>query len=303
MGPCSYPIAPLGSFAYFYSLNFSSLTDRRFIELALAEDIGHGDHSTLGSIPPEARGKAVLWAKEVGVLAGVDLAEKIFRHLEPEASITAFKSDGDCILVGDQILSIEARIHTILQAERLVLNCMQRMSGIASLTAQMVALLQGYNTRILDTRKTTPLFRAYEKQAVVLGGGMNHRMGLYDMVMLKDNHIDYCGGIRQAIRSVRAYLDRQKLNLKVEVETRNLNDVQEVLAEGGVDRIMLDNFDPATLKTAVDLIDGRFETEASGGITMDNILAYARTGVDYISSGSVIHHAASLDLSLKAAFH
>lgn len=303
MGPCSFPTALLGSFAYFCSLNFYGLTDRRFIELALAEDIGHGDHSTLGSIPPEARGKAVLWAKEDGVLAGMDLAKKIFRHLEPEASITAFKSDGDRILVGDQILSIEARIHTILQAERLVLNCMQRMSGIASLTAQMVAILQGFKTRILDTRKTTPLFRAYEKQAVVLGGGMNHRMGLYDMVMLKDNHIDYCGGIRQAIRSVRAYLESQNLDLKVEVETRNLNDVQEVLAEGGVDRIMLDNFDPATLKTAVDLIDGRFETEASGGITMDNILEYARTGVDYISSGSVIHHAVSLDLSLKAAFH
>ncbi len=276
------------------------MTDSEFIELALAEDIGQGDHSTLGSIDSQARGRAQIWVKESGIIAGLELARLIFLHLEPQARIETHKKDGDPIAVGQAVMTIDARVHTILQAERLVLNCMQRMSGIASLTSQMINKLKGYSTRILDTRKTTPLFRKYEKQAVVMGGGMNHRMGLYDMVMLKDNHIDYCGGIAEAIRRTRAYLESRNLDLRLEIETRNLNDVREVIRVGGVDRVMLDNFSPAEMRQAVDLIAGRWETEASGGITMDNIIEYAQTGVDFISSGALIHHAVSLDLSLKA---
>lgn len=276
------------------------MTDAEFIERALAEDIGEGDHSTLGSIDPEARGSARIWVKEPGIIAGLEWARAIFLHLEPEARMEFWKKDGDPIAVGESVMRVEARVHTILQAERLVLNGMQRMSGIASLTSRMVEKLKGYSTRILDTRKTTPLFRKYEKQAVVMGGGLNHRMGLYDMVMLKDNHIDYCGGITEAIRRIRHYLDSRNLDLRVEVETRDLDEVREVLRVGGVHRVMLDNFSPSDMRQAVELIGGRWETEASGGITMDNLVDYARTGVDFISSGAVIHQAVSLDLSLKA---
>lgn len=271
-----------------------------FIAAALKEDIGSGDHSTLASIEPSAKGKAVLKIKEDGILAGIDLAQDIFHHLEPEATFTLYKKDGDRVAYGEIAFEVSAKVHTILQAERLTLNCMQRMSGIATLTDRYVQKIKNYKTRILDTRKTTPLFRAYEKEAVRIGGGMNHRMGLYDMIMLKDNHIDFCGGIEKAIEKTNAYLAANKLDLKIEVETRSLDDVKRVLATGNIYRIMLDNYTPEMLAEAVKLIGGKYETEASGGINLDTIEDYARTGVDYVSVGAVIHHAVSMDLSLKA---
>jgi len=276
------------------------LNTKEFIEAALAEDVGNGDHSTLASIPADAQGKAVLKIKETGILAGMELAEDIFYFLEPEAQFTLYKKDGDAVLHGEVAFEVSARVHTILKAERLVLNCMQRMSGIATLTNKYVDLIKGYPTKVLDTRKTTPLFREYEKEAVRIGGGVNHRMGLYDMIMLKDNHIDFCGGIEKAIEKTNEYLVRNSLNLKIEVETRSIEDVKRVLAVGNVHRIMLDNYSPDQIEEAVELIGGKYETEASGGINLDNIVSYARTGVDYISVGAIIHHAVSMDLSLKA---
>ncbi|MCU0379866.1 MAG: carboxylating nicotinate-nucleotide diphosphorylase [Chitinophagaceae bacterium] len=269
---------------------------------ALAEDIGDGDHSTLSAIPPEARGRAVLKIKEDGVLAGVDVAEKIFRMQEPGILFHADKKDGDTMKAGEQAFTVEARVHTILQCERLVLNCMQRMSGIATLTRQYTDALKPYHTRVLDTRKTTPNFRLLEKEAVRIGGGINHRFGLYDMIMLKDNHIDYAGGLEQAINRAFEYVQTKKPGLKIEVETRNLGEVKRVLAmgEGKVFRIMLDNFQPEEIREALSWIDGRFETEASGGINLSNLEDYAKTGVDYVSVGALIHQARSLDLSLKA---
>lgn len=271
-----------------------------FIKAALLEDVGAGDYSTLASISPEANGKAILKIKEDGILAGMELARQIFLFLEPEADFVAFEKDGNKVVFGQIAFEVNAKIHTILKAERLALNCMQRMSGIATLTNEYVQLLKGYNTKILDTRKTTPLFRSFEKEAVKIGGGENHRMGLYDMVMLKDNHIDFCGGITKAILKTKEYLKANHLDLKIEVETRSLADVEEVLSVGQVHRIMLDNFSPKTAKEAVELIKGRFETEASGGINKSNILDYASAGVDFISVGAIIHHAVSMDLSLKA---
>jgi nicotinate-nucleotide pyrophosphorylase (carboxylating) len=271
-----------------------------FIQAALAEDVGAGDFSTLASIAPEAKGKAVLKIKESGVLAGLELAQEIFHFIEPESIFVFYKNDGNHVLSGDSAFEVSAKIHTILTAERLVLNTMQRMSGVATLTNEYVQLLKGYNTKILDTRKTTPLFRAYEKEAVKIGGGENHRMGLYDMVMLKDNHIDFCGGITKTILKTNEYLKANKLDLQIEIETRSLEDVQEVLRVGNVNRIMLDNFSPEMSDRAVKMIDKRFETEASGGINKDTIIDYAQAGVDFISVGALIHHAVSLDLSLKA---
>lgn len=276
------------------------MTTEEFIIAALREDVGDGDHSSLACIPADATGKAVLKIKEAGILAGMKVAEQIFRCLEPGSVFTSFKKDGDIVDVGEIAFEVSARVHTILKAERLALNCMQRMSGIATLTRRYVDTIKGYPAKILDTRKTTPLFRAYEKEAVHIGGGVNHRMGLYDMVMLKDNHIDFCGGIEPAIVKTREYLKHNGLNIKIEVETRTLEDVREVLRVGGVHRIMLDNYTPKQLDEAIALIDGKYETEASGGITLENILGYARTGVDYISVGAIIHHAVSMDLSLKA---
>ena len=276
------------------------MNTKEFIEAALAEDVGNGDHSTLASIPVDARGKAVLKIKETGILAGMELAEDIFYFLEPEAKFTLYKKDGDAVLHGEIAFEVSAGVHTILKAERLVLNCMQRMSGIATLTNKYVDLIKGYPAKVLDTRKTTPLFREYEKEAVRIGGGVNHRMGLYDMIMLKDNHIDFCGGIEKAIEKTNEYLVRNSLNLKIEVETRSIEDVKRVLAVGNVHRIMLDNYSPDQIEEAVELIGGKYETEASGGINLDNIVSYARTGVDYISVGAIIHHAVSMDLSLKA---
>ncbi|SFN71242.1 nicotinate-nucleotide pyrophosphorylase [carboxylating] [Chitinophaga sp. YR627] len=270
------------------------------IRNALAEDIGNGDHSTLACIPADARGGARLKIKEDGILAGMEVAEAVFQILDSHSIFRPFKQDGDVMKSGEVAFEVEASIHTLLMGERLVLNCMQRMSGIATLTRSYVDVLKGYHTRLLDTRKTTPNFRLLEKEAVRIGGGVNHRMGLYDMVMLKDNHIDFAGGITAAVTKTVAYLQQQQLPLQIEVETRNLEDVKEVLAVGQIHRIMLDNFSPALLTEALALIDGRYETEASGGINLDTLEAYAKTGVDYVSAGAVIHHAVSLDLSLKA---
>ncbi|MGG9971235.1 carboxylating nicotinate-nucleotide diphosphorylase [Ferruginibacter sp. SUN002] len=270
------------------------------IENALAEDIGDGDHSTLSSIDATAAGKAVLKIKEDGILAGVTVAEKIFRYMQPDVIFSGFKKDGEQMKYGEVAFEVQARIHTILQCERLVLNTMQRMSGIATLTKVYTDKLKGYKTKLLDTRKTTPNFRLLEKEAVKIGGGENHRFGLYDMIMLKDNHIDYCGGIEKAIDKAYAYVQTKKNGLKIEVETRSIEDVKKVMSVGKIDRIMLDNFKPEQIAEALKIIGGRYETEASGGINLNNIEAYAATGVDYISSGAVIHQARSLDLSLKA---
>lgn len=269
---------------------------------ALKEDIGDGDHSSLSCIPADAKGKAVLKIKQDGVLAGVHVAEKIFRQVEPDAIYTSYKQDGQMMAAGEIAFDIEARVHTILQCERLVLNIMQRMSGIATLTRRYADIIKGYNTRILDTRKTTPNFRLLEKEAVRIGGGMNHRYALYDMIMLKDNHIDFAGGIEHAINKAHEYVQTKKPGLKIEVETRSLADVQKVLevGVGKVFRVMLDNFQPGEVEKAVKLIDRKFETEASGGINLHNLEDYAQTGVDYISIGALIHQAKSLDLSLKA---
>lgn len=273
---------------------------QQLIASALKEDIGEGDHSTLSCISPEAKGKAVLKIKEAGVLAGMKVAETIFRFQQPDIVFRAYKKDGDTMEFGETAFEVEATVHTILQCERLVLNCMQRMSGIATLTKTYSDKLVGYKTRILDTRKTTPNFRLLEKEAVAIGGGHNHRFALYDMIMLKDNHIDYCGGIEAAIEKAYNYVQQVKPGLKIEVETRNLDDVKKVLATGKVNRIMLDNFTPEQLKEAVALIGEQIETEASGGINLSNIQTYAASGVDYVSVGALIHQARSLDLSLKA---
>lgn len=267
---------------------------------ALREDIGAGDHTTLSCIPPDARGKAILHIKQDGILAGMEIAEKILKFKEPGSKFTPYKQDGDVMRDGEEAFVAEASVHTILQCERLILNCMQRMSGIATLTRQYVDRLQRYKTRVLDTRKTTPNFRLLEKEAVRIGGGINNRFGLFDMILLKDNHIDYAGSIEAAIEKASAYRQAHKLHLKIEVETRNLDEVKRVLAVGKVDRIMLDNFTPRQLAEALSLIGERFETEASGGINLNNIEDYARTGVDYVSVGALIHQAKSLDLSLKA---
>lgn len=272
------------------------------VEEALREDIGDGDHSTLAAIPPNAKGRAVLKIKQDGILAGMDVARCIFRMQDPSSVFTGYKEDGDAMANGEKAFEVEAGIHVILGCERLVLNCMQRMSGIATLTKSYTDKLKGYKTRLLDTRKTTPNFRLLEKEAVRIGGGVNHRFGLFDMIMLKDNHIDYCGGIEKAIEKAHAYVLSQKPSLKIEVETRNFEDVKKVVAvgKGKVFRIMLDNFSPQQIAEALPLIGEDFETEASGGINLDNITAYAATGVDYVSVGGLIHQARSLDLSLKA---
>ena len=272
------------------------------IDEAFAEDVGEGDHSTLSCMPANAKGKAVLKIKENGILAGVEVAEKIFIYKEPTTVFTTLKKDGEMMKAGEMAFEVEAPVHIILQCERLVLNCMQRMSGIATLTRQFVDRLYGHKTKLLDTRKTTPNFRLLEKEAVKIGGGVNHRFGLYDMIMLKDNHIAYCGGIENAINEAQKYLQKKKLDLKIEIETRNIEDVQNVIAigKGKVFRIMLDNFTPQQVTEALKLIGEDFETEASGGINLDNIEDYAETGVDYVSVGALIHQARSLDLSLKA---
>lgn len=272
----------------------------KLIKNAFEEDIGEGDHTTLASIGKEKRGKAILKIKDTGILAGVDVAEFILLYAEPTAILKKLKRDGDEMHPGDIAFEAEALEYTLLTCERLILNCMQRMSGIATLTKKYTDKIKDYPAKLLDTRKTTPNFRLLEKDAVRIGGGENHRFGLYDMIMLKDNHIDYCGGIEKAIQKTNLYLKEKNLNIKIEIETRSLEDVEEVIKTGNIHRIMLDNFTPPNIEKALKMINGKYETEASGGITLDNIESYARTGVDYISSGAIIHQARSLDLSLEA---
>ena len=272
------------------------------IKEALKEDVGDGDHSTLSCIPSMQRGKAVLKIKQDGILAGVDVAHQICSFVEKENVFNAFKKDADTMRNGENAFEIEAHIHTILKCERLILNCMQRMSGIATLTHKYTEKIEGYKTKLLDTRKTTPNFRLLEKEAVRIGGGVNHRFGLYDMIMLKDNHIDYAGGIEKAIDKAWEYVQTKKPELKIEIETRNIQDVKKVCAigKGKVFRIMVDNFTPQQITEALEFIKDDFETEASGGINLNNIQLYAETGVDYVSVGGLIHQAQSLDMSLKA---
>ncbi len=270
------------------------------IELAIREDIGDGDHSSLACIPPDERGRMKLLVKQEGVLAGVEVAEMVLRRLDPDVAFDKRIEDGAHVRPGDVAFYVEGRVVSLLQAERILLNIMQRMSGVATQTARYVKELEGLKTRVLDTRKTTPGMRVLDKMAVKLGGGENHRMGLFDMVILKDNHIDFAGGITAAVEQTKAYLEAKGKRIPIEVEVRSLDDVREVLRFDGVDRIMLDNFTPELTREAVDLIAGRCEIESSGGITLDNLREYAACGVDYISVGALTHQIKSLDLSLKA---
>lgn len=271
-----------------------------FIRQALAEDVGEGDHTSLATIPEGQKGKAKLLVKDTGILAGISVALEIFNTVDPNLEIEVLISDGQAVKPGDIAFYVIGSVHSILKAERLVLNTMQRMSGIATITAHIVSLLEGTGTKVLDTRKTTPGLRYIEKLAVKIGGGVNHRFGLYDMILIKDNHVDYAGGIAKAINAAKSYLSSKQLNIQIEIEVRNLTELNEVINSGGIDRILLDNFTFDKLKEAVALINGRFITEASGGITEDNVLEYARCGVDYVSMGALTHSVKSLDMSLKA---
>jgi nicotinate-nucleotide pyrophosphorylase (carboxylating) len=273
---------------------------REFIQRSLEEDLGDGDHSSLACIPPGIKGKARLIIKEKGVLAGIRVAREVFTVIDKELILEVLKDDSSNVLPGETVFNLSGQQQSILKSERLVLNIMQRMSGIATSTREYVQRLKGLKTRILDTRKTTPGIRFIEKEAVRIGGGFNHRMGLYDTIMLKDNHIDYAGGIEKAIRLTREYLERNNLTMKVIIEARNLDDVNKIVATGSIDRIMLDNFSIGDTLTAVKLIAGQFETESSGGITLETVRDYAECGVDYISVGALTHHIKSLDMSLKA---
>ena len=271
-----------------------------FIESALKEDIGSGDISSEASVPANNLGKAYIIVKEPGVIAGLTLASAIFKHLNADIHLDSPFAEGDLVQKGDVVLNLEGNIRAILAGERLVLNCMQRMSGVATYTRRLVDMIQGTKARLLDTRKTTPNFRMMEKWAVAIGGGSNHRLGLYDMVMLKDNHIDYSGGITKAIHSTQEYLKQKNRQVKIEIEVRNLDELQEVLETGGVDVVMLDNMDSQTLTQAVQMVNGKIQTEASGGIDETNILEVAKTGVDFISVGALTHSYKSIDLSLRA---
>ena len=270
------------------------------IKLAFAEDIGDGDHTTLCCIPETAMGKSRLIVKEDGVLAGVDMAERIFHYFDPELRMEVFIRDGAEVKKGDVAFTVEGKTRSLLQTERLVLNVMQRMSGIATTTRKYVKALEGTKTRVLDTRKTTPGMRMMEKEAVRIGGGVNHRIGLFDMILLKDNHVDFAGGIRQAITRAHDYLKEKGKNLKIEIEVRNFNELKQALEVGGIDRIMLDNFNTDDTRKAVEMINGRYETESSGGITFETLRSYAECGVDFISVGALTHSVKSLDMSLKA---
>jgi len=272
----------------------------QFIINSLSEDVGDGDHTSLATIPAGTRGKAKLLVKDEGILAGIELAAEIFHIIDDNLKLNIFLNDGAKVKHGDVAFEVEGDAQSILKAERLVLNCMQRMSGIATKTSHIVGILKGTNTKVLDTRKTTPGLRYIEKWAVRIGGGVNHRFGLYDMILIKDNHVDYSGGIRQAIENTLGYLKTNNKKLDIEIEVRNLDELEQVLQTGGVNRILLDNFGFDNLKTAVNMIGGRYITEASGGITIDNIADYAACGVDYISVGALTHSVKSLDLSLKA---
>jgi len=283
----------------FYKL-FKMINLDEIIATAIREDIGDGDHSSLSCIPVSANGKARLLVKENGILAGVEVAQQVFNKIDENLKLKIFLKDGTVIKVGDIVFEVEGKVHSILQAERLVLNMMQRMSGIATQTNKYAEKIADLKTKVLDTRKTTPGVRYLEKLAVKIGGGENHRMGLYDMVMLKDNHVDFAGGIEKAILATNNYLKSKNKDLKIEIEVRNLNELQQVLNVGKVDRIMLDNFDIENTRKAVEMIAGKYETESSGGITIDSLRNYAECGVDFISIGALTHQIKSLDLSLKA---
>ena len=280
-------------------LSVDQLEDK-LIDLAFSEDIGDGDHTTLCCIPEDAMGKSHLLIKENGVLAGVEVAKRVFNRFDPTMQVEVLMQDGTEVRVGDIAMIVTGKVRSLLQTERLMLNIMQRMSGIATQTRKYVKLLEGTNTRVLDTRKTTPGLRMLEKQAVKVGGGTNHRIGLFDMILLKDNHVDFAGGIANAINRCHDYLEKNQLDLKIEIEVRNFDELQQVLDCGGVDRIMLDNFTVADTKKAVDIIAGRYETESSGGITFDTIRSYAEQGVDFVSVGALTHSVKGLDMSFKA---
>lgn len=280
-------------------LSVNELEDR-LIDLAFAEDIGDGDHTTLCCIPETAMGKSHLLIKEDGILAGVEVAKRVFARFDPTMQVEVLIGDGTPVKVGDIAMVVTGKIRSLLQTERLMLNIMQRMSGIATMTHKYVKLLKGTGTRVLDTRKTTPGLRMLEKQAVKIGGGTNHRIGLFDMILLKDNHVDFAGGIANAINRCHEYLKQRNLNLKIEIEVRNFDELQQVLDCGGVDRIMLDNFSVADTRKAVEIINHRYETESSGGITFDTIRSYAEQGVDFISVGALTHSVKGLDMSFKA---
>lgn len=272
----------------------------QLISLWFAEDIGDGDHTTLSCIPASAMGKSQLIVKENGVLAGVEVAREIFRAFDPELKMTVFIADGAEVKVGDVAFVVEGKVQSLLQTERLMLNIMQRMSGVATCTREFVKALEGTKTRVLDTRKTTPGLRLLEKEAVKIGGGVNHRIGLYDMILLKDNHVDFAGGIDKAILRAQSYLKEKGKDLKIEIEVRNFDELAQVMAVGGVQRIMLDNFTPENTRKAVDIIAGKYETESSGGITFATLRDYAECGVDYISVGALTHSVKSMDMSFKA---
>ncbi len=272
----------------------------RLIDLAFAEDIGDGDHTTLSCIPDTAMGKSKLLIKDAGVLAGIEIAKEIFHRFDPEMKVEVFINDGTEVKPGDVAMIVEGRVQSLLQTERLMLNVMQRMSGIATMTRRYVKQLEGTKTRVLDTRKTTPGMRMLEKAAVKIGGGVNHRIGLFDMILLKDNHVDFAGGIDKAIQRAQNYCKGKGKDLKIEIEVRNFDELNQVLAIGGVDRIMLDNFTPENTRKAVELIAGKYETESSGGITFDTLRDYALCGVDYISVGALTHSVKGLDMSFKA---
>ncbi len=280
-------------------LSVNELEDR-LIDLAFAEDIGDGDHTTLCCIPEDAMGKSHLLIKEDGILAGVEVAKEVFSRFDPEMRVEVLMGDGTAVKKGDVAMVVEGRVRSLLQTERLMLNIMQRMSGIATMTSKYVKRLEGTGTRVLDTRKTTPGMRMLEKQAVKIGGGCNHRIGLFDMILLKDNHVDFAGGIANAINRCHEYLDKKGLKLKIEIEVRNFDELSQVIERGGVDRIMLDNFSVADTKKAVETIAHRYETESSGGITFDTIRDYAECGVDFISVGALTHSVKGLDMSFKA---
>ncbi|WP_207532268.1 carboxylating nicotinate-nucleotide diphosphorylase [Desertivirga arenae] len=279
--------------------NEKDLLDK-FIKDALLEDIGDGDHTSLSTIPDGKEGEAQLIIKEEGVLAGVEVALAIFEAVDADLEVEVFINDGAEVKAKDIALKVKGKVYSILTAERLVLNTMQRMSGIATTTQRITKTLEGTNTKVLDTRKTTPNMRFLEKAAVKIGGGVNHRFGLYDMILIKDNHVDYAGGIKQALTAAKNYIKEKNKNIQIEIEVRNLKELQEVIECGEVDRILLDNFDFETLRQAVKLVDGKFVTEASGGITEQNVLQYAQCGVDYVSMGALTHSVKSLDMSLKA---
>ena len=272
----------------------------KLIELSFAEDIGDGDHTTLSSIPEDALGENILIIKEDGVLAGVEMAKRIFAHFDKELKVEVLMEDGAEVKKGDIAMRVSGKVRSLLQTERLMLNVMQRMSGIATMTRKYVKQLEGTNTRVLDTRKTTPGMRIMEKEAVKIGGGVNHRIGLFDMILLKDNHVDFAGGIKQAIERAKEYCKEKGKELKIEIEVRNFDELQQVLDLGGVDRIMFDNFDTTATRKAVEMVGGRFETESSGGITFDTLRDYALCGVDFISVGALTHSVKGLDMSFKA---